>query len=76
MNERFVLRLVGFIIILQDAMLALNICHRAIVYDLSDIATHFPNGFVWMIIIAIIGIICLFAPKWLLDFLTDDKRNK
>lgn len=70
------LRLVGLIIILQDAMLALNIYHRAIVCGFDGIVGHFLNGCVWMVIIAIIGVIFLFSPKWLLGCLTGDSRSK
>lgn len=70
MKERFILRLVGLIVVLQDAMLTLNICHRAVVYDLSGIGTHFSNGCVWITVIAIVGVTFLFAPKWLLNILT------
>lgn len=75
MNRRFFVRLLGILIIIQDAFALLNIFHRAVVHRYSDLLNHFFNGTVWLIIILIVGILFLIAPKWLLDLLTGDNHN-
>lgn len=76
MNQRFFIRNLGILIIIQDIFIFLNISHRAVVHRYASLWNHFFNGTVWLIIILIVGILFLIAPKWLLDFLTGGNRNK
>lgn len=72
MKERFILRLAGLLVILEDVMLTLDLSHRAVVYDLSGISQHFFNGTIWIGVIAAVGLLLLWAPKWLIQFLRGD----
>lgn len=64
MKPRFLVRLLGVLIIIQDAVAIL-------------IGDHFRdyNRTVWLVVILIVGLLFLAAPKWLIDFLTGDKHD-